>query len=77
MTDRVHNRFPNHKEAINALLQKDTAFKEMCVDYEEICIWIDNYGLSKDQASDECEIAWELMHDLEGEIEKALKAAGR
>ena len=76
MTDRVYCKFPNHTDAINELLQKNPAFREMCMDYEEICIWLDEYSLSKDQPSDECEIAWELMRDLEGEIEKAFKEAG-
>ena len=75
MTDRVYNRFPNHKEAIKVLMQENASFKEMCVDYEEICTWIDEYGPTRDQPSEEGEIAWELMRDLEDEIEKALKQA--
>ena len=76
MIDRIYNKFPNHRDAINELLQKSPVFIEMCMDYEEICTWLDDYGLSKDQPSDECKIAWELMRDLEDEIEKAFKEAG-
>ena len=58
-------------------MQENASFKEMCVDYEEISTWIDEYGPSRDQPSEEGKLARELMRDLADEIEKALKRAGQ
>ena len=76
MTDHVYRKFSNHVEAIQALLQKDTTFREICADYEEICAWLENYCRSKGRASKECDDARKLIRDLEDEIYKVLRKAG-
>ena len=76
MIDHVYRKFPNHIEAIQALLQKDTTFREICDDYEEMCAWLDDYCRLKGRPSEECDHARDMMRDLEDEIIKALRNAG-
>ncbi len=76
MTDHVYRKFPNYIEALQALLQKDATFGEICADYEEICTWLACQYRSEDPPSEECDRARELIRDLEDEIEKVLRDAG-
>ena len=76
MTEHIYRKFPNHIKAIQELLKKDTKFKEICADYEEICTWLAGYCSSEGQASEECFNALELIHNLEDEINKALSETG-
>ena len=76
MTDQVYRKFPDHIEGIQALLQKDTTFREICADYEEICTWLHDYYRSKGRPSKECDFARELIRDLEDEITEVLRSAG-
>ena len=76
MADYIHIKFLNHIEAIEALLQKDATFREICADYEEICTWVHDYCRSKGRPSKECDFARELIRDLENEINKVLRDAG-
>jgi uncharacterized protein YdcH (DUF465 family) len=76
MTDHVCRKFPNDMEAIQALLQKDATFREICADYEEICTWLHDCCRSKGRPSKECDFARELIRDLEDEITQVLRSAG-
>ena len=76
MTDHVYRKFSNHTEVIQALLQKDTTFREICADYEEICTWLHDYCRSKGRPSKECDFARELIRELEDEITEVLRSAG-
>ena len=73
MTDHVHRKFSAHTREINRLLQANAVFREICADYEEICTWLSNHCRSKGLRSVDCEIACELIQDLEDEIDKALR----
>ena len=75
-TDHVYRKFPNHIEAIQALLKKATTFKEICADYEEMCTWLDDYCRSQDRPSEECDNAREIIRDLEDEIKHVLRDHG-
>ena len=74
--EHVYRKFPNHTEAIQALLQKDAIFREICADYEELSGWLDDYCRSKGRPSTECDHAREGIRDLENEIIQALKDSG-
>ena len=76
MTDHVYKKFPNYLEAIQALSQRDAAFKEILADYEEICAWLDDCCRSQDRPSKECDHAREVIRGLEVEINKVLRDAG-
>ncbi len=76
MTDHIHRKFPDHIEGIQALLQKDAAFREICDDYEEICNWLASHDRSDFHPSKEYDHAREMARNLEDEIKMALKEAG-
>ena len=76
MSDHVSEKFPNHIEAIQALLDKDATFREICADYAEICTWLDDYCRSQGRPSEEYDNARQLMRDLEVEIVQVLREAG-
>lgn len=76
MTEHVYNKFPNHIEVIQVLLQKDGTFREICADYEEMCSWLAFYCRFKGLPSKESDRARELIRELEDEITKALREAG-
>ena len=76
MSDYVNLKFPDLVEAIQALKNNNSAFSEMCTDYEEMCTWLDNYCRSEVQQSEECYSAREIIWDLEDEIAKVLRDAG-
>ena len=67
MTDHVHRKFPAHTREINRLLQANAVFKEICADYEEICTWLSKHCRSKGRRTVDCEIACELIRELENE----------
>ena len=73
MSDHVYRKFPNHIETIQDLLQKDASFREICADYAEICIWLDDYCRSQGRPSEECDHARQLMRELEVEIIQVLR----
>ena len=75
-TEHVYRKFPNHFEAIQAFLQKDATFREICADYEEICTWLDSHDRSEGPPSKEYDLTRELMRELEGEIIQMLKDSG-
>ena len=76
MTDHVFKKFSNHFKYIQALSEKDAAFREMCADYEEMCTWLDNYCHSQGRPSEECDRARQLIRDLEDEIDQVLSREG-
>ena len=76
MPDHVYRKFPNHIEAIQSLLQKDATFREICADYEEMCTWLDLQYRSEDRSNTECDIAREVIRELEDEITEVLKSTG-
>ena len=76
VSDHVCRKFSNHVEAIQALLQKDATFREICDDYEKVCTWLDGYCHSSGRPSKECDHARELIRDLEVEIIQVLRNAG-
>jgi uncharacterized protein YdcH (DUF465 family) len=75
-TEHVYRKFPNYIEAIQALLQKDATFREICADYEEMCTWLIGYCRSKGLPSKECDLSRELIRELEDEITEVLRSAG-
>ena len=77
MTEHVYLKYPEHVKAIQALRHKDAAFSEMCDDYEEMCSWLAAQSCSIDPQSEECADAREIIRDLEDDIKKALKDAGK
>jgi uncharacterized protein YdcH (DUF465 family) len=76
MAEHVYRKFPNHIEAIQTLLQKDATFREICADYEEMCKWLACQNQSEGQSKKGCDIAREVIRELEDEITKALRSAG-
>ncbi len=74
--EHVYRKFPEHIDAIQALLQKDATFREICADYAEICTWLDDYCRSQGRPSEECDHARQLIRDLEVEIVQVLKDGG-
>ena len=72
MTDAVCKRFPDHIEAIRALLKTDATFREICADYEEASAWLADYCRSEGFPSEKCDHTRELIRDLEAEIIRAL-----
>ena len=75
-TEHVSRKFPNHIEAMQALLQKDATFREICADYEEICTWLDSHDRSEGPPSKDCDFTRELRRELEDEIIQVLRDAG-
>ena len=71
MGDFLNQRFPDQLEAIEKLLKHDSAFAEMCADYEEACAWLADQDRARG-FSRESDHALELVRDLECEIAKAL-----
>jgi uncharacterized protein YdcH (DUF465 family) len=76
MPDHVYRKFPNHIEAIQSLLQKDATFREICADYEKMCTWLDLQYRSENRSNNECDIAREVIRELEDEITEVLKSRG-
>jgi hypothetical protein len=76
MIDHVYRKFPNHIDAIQALLEKDPTFREICNDYEEMATWLACLCRSESPSQKECDLAREVIQDLEAEINKWLKYAG-
>ncbi len=76
MSGHVYIKFPDLVEAIQTLKIKNSAFGEMCADYEEMCTWLSAQCRPKDPQSEECDRAREIIQDLEDEIKMALKDAG-
>ncbi len=74
--EHVYRKFPDHIEAIQALMQEDPIFREICADYAEICTWLDDFCRSRERPSDECDHARQLIRDLEVEIVQVLKDGG-
>ncbi len=73
MTEHVYRKFSNHIGSIQALLEKDAAFGEICNDYEEICTWLTSQSHPEDRSPGELDRARRLIRDLEDEILKALE----
>jgi hypothetical protein len=72
MADAVYIRFPAHVDAIEALLRESSTFREICADYEEASALLAGLCRSQGLASEKCDLARELVKDLEGELERAL-----
>jgi uncharacterized protein YdcH (DUF465 family) len=68
MTDYVHRKFPEHIAAVEVLREKDSTFRSVCADYEELCAWLAARCQSEDPSFRECSDAWALGRDLEDEI---------
>lgn len=76
MTDHVYRNFPNHIEAIWALLRRDANFREICADYEEMCTWLVCQEHPEGRPAEERDRAREVIGDLADEIKQALRNAG-
>ena len=76
MPDHVYRKFPNHIEAIRALLRRDATFREICANHEEMCTWLACQEHPEGLPAEECDRAREVICALEEEIKKALKDAG-
>jgi uncharacterized protein YdcH (DUF465 family) len=76
MPEYVYRKFPNYIKTLQALLQKDATFREICADYEEMCTWLDLQYRSEDRSNNECDIAREVIRELEDEITEVLKSTG-
>ena len=72
MTEHVYRKFPEHAALIQALMNKDAAFREMCDDYEEMYTWLAAESGSIDPHAEELLHAGEIIRDLEAEIIKKL-----
>ena len=75
MPDHIYRKFPDHIEGIQAMLQKDATFREICADYEEMCNWLKDYCRSQGRPSEECDHARELIRNLENDIKRVLRDA--
>ena len=76
MTDHVYRRFPDNIKSIQALIKKDSTFREICDDYDEICNWLTSHDRSEHRPSKEYDHAREMARNLEDEIKIALKEHG-
>ncbi len=76
MTEHIYKKFSHYIEGIQALLQKNATFREICDDYEELCTWLEDYCRSQGLPSKECDHARELIRNLENDIKIALRDAG-
>ena len=76
MNDHIKKKFPDQIKAIQAMLQNDATFREICGEYEEMCTWLACQDRAGPRPSKEYDDAYELMQNLEDEIQKALKEAG-
>ena len=76
MTEHVYRKFPNHFEAIRALLRRDATFREICANYEEMCTWLACQEEPEGRTAEESDRAREVIRDLEDEINKAFRDAG-
>ena len=76
MANQLHERFPDHIEAIEVLFKKDATFREICSDYEEASAWLVNFCHTKGMPSKNCDRCRELIGELEDEIIEALRGAG-
>ena len=72
MSDHIIRKFPNHIKSIQAILQKDATFREVCADYEEMCNWLEDYCRSQGRPSRACDHAREMIQNLENDIKRAL-----
>ncbi len=72
MTEHVYRKFPEHAALIQALRNKDAAFREICDDFEEMCTWLAAKSSSIDPHAEELLHAGEIIRDLEAEIIKKL-----
>jgi hypothetical protein len=72
MTDHTYKKFPDRVAEIDALIQVNATFAEICADYEEMSAWLMNHCSSHSQACEECFSAMEIIKDLEAEIRQAL-----
>ena len=68
----VFRKFPDHTETIKDFYANSPTFREICDDYEELLIWIENYCQSDKQPSTNCDYALDLQKDLEAEIIECL-----
>ena len=74
--EHVYRKFPHHIEALQSIWQGDATFREICLDYEKVCTWLDDYCHSIGRPSKECDHARQLMRELEVEIIQVLRDAG-
>ena len=68
----VFTKFPDHTETIKDFYATSPTFREICSDYEELVIWIENYCPSEKQPSAKCDYALDVLKDLEAEIIECL-----
>ncbi len=72
----LYRNFPKYIVAIQALLQKDATFREICANYEEMCTWLACQEYPKDRSAEECDRARDVIRSLEDEINKVLRDRG-
>ena len=74
MGDYVNRKFPQLIDAIQALKAEDATFREVCADYEVLCVWLAaKNDTSRPPDLEEYGDARELKRDLEDEILKLLE----
>ena len=71
--DHVISRFPNHLETIQKLYGKNATFREICADYREMAIWLEDNRLPENELSTMHHHALELLQDLENELADCLE----
>ena len=76
MTDHVYRKFPSYIKTIQAILQQDATFREICDEYEEMCTWLACQYHSETRQSKEYDHARKMIWNLEDEIKKALRDHG-
>ena len=76
MNDHIYRKFPDDTQAIQSLLQKDAAFREIYAEYEEMSTWLASQYPEQPRPAKEYDDARDLLRNLEQEIRKALRKAG-
>ena len=71
--NHVLNRFPDHIQMLKMLYEHSPTFREICADYAEICIWIEQNCQSQRQPNKNCNYAQEVTTDLETEVMDCLE----
>ena len=72
MTDHVSKKFPDHTELIQSLMETNSAFRDICADYEEISTWLICCTRTKGISPKEYDHALEVKKDLENDIQQKL-----
>ena len=73
LLDYVINRFPIRAETIKTLFHNSPTFREICADYAEMVIWLEDYRREGKKPSDNYNHASAVLIELEAELIKCLE----